>query len=98
MSEKMYNQTPAEILAMRPATLRFALTRRLAADTTLATRISELTGFEPRWYRLGTVELAIVAMAWAYLSDGDAFAKLQVYDAMNNLKAAMIATSYQKES
>jgi hypothetical protein len=98
MNTKPLTYTPAEILAMRPATLRFALTRRLAADTTLAARISELTGFEPRWYRLSACELAIVAMSWAYLSDGDAFAKLQVYDAMNNLRAAMIATSYQKES
>jgi hypothetical protein len=57
--------TPAEILAMRPATLRYALSRRLAIDESLSKRIAELCGFNPRWYRLGTVELAAVAIAWA---------------------------------
>jgi hypothetical protein len=50
---------------MRPATLRYALTRRLAIDEKLPVMIADLCGFQPRWYRLSTIELAMVALAWA---------------------------------
>ena len=71
MNTKPLTYTPAEILAMRPATLRYALTRRLAIDEQLPGLIANLCGFQPRWYRLSTIEIAMVALAWAICEETD---------------------------
>jgi hypothetical protein len=75
---------------MRPATLRYALTQRLAIDTNLPGMIADLCGFQPRWYRLSTVELAMVALAWAICEETDIRNGAAMKDALSNL--AKIAT------
>jgi hypothetical protein len=68
MKNDLYQPTPSEILHMRPNALRAWLTRRMAADPTLADKIAAIVGYAPRWSTLSTIQFAQVALAWASLT------------------------------
>ena len=80
MKNNLYQPTPSEILHMRPNALRAWLTRRMAADSTLADKIAAIVGYAPVWSTLSTVQFAQVALAWASLSTISASNKIWMID------------------
>jgi hypothetical protein len=75
---QMYNFTAEEILGMRPHDLKLALRKRLVLDTNLSATIAQMVGFEPKWATMSTIQLAMVALAWANLARPNYSIKLTI--------------------